>query len=247
MKDLLYISHPLIDEISANIKKKKYNYPYTKLILDRSIFIPKTAYLLDENPEISSFKIKNIQMVEKDIVYTIEGNIEKKEVYLKIDKKARLKNLYYNTAFYIFKAIFYQFYNNKNISLSIEKNKSRIKVDNFYENFDLKAFKELFEKIIKLGLDINIEEEEIFIDGFERFPNQGVFLRNTKYLEGIYVFSLEKIEDKLLIDFIVGDDYLKFVSKSMDLIEYIKNISTGDLDSSEKITKIISAIQNQKY
>lgn len=247
MKDLLYISHPFIDEISANIKKKKYYNSYTKLVLDRSIFMPKNPYLLDENPEISSFKIKNSEIIENDLVYTVEGNFDKKEVNLKIDKKIRIKNLYYNTAFFIFKAIFYQFYNIRDLNLLISRKKGQIIVDNFYEDFDLDAFKELFYKIIKLGLDININDKKVSIDGFESFPYEGVFLKNTKSLEGLYILSVEKIDNKLLIDFIVGDDYLNFINKSIGLIENIKKIAIGDLDSDEKITKIISAIQNQTY
>lgn len=247
MKDLLYISHPYIDEIRAKVKKKKYYNNYTKLTLDRSIFMPQNSYLLDEKAKISSFKLLDYKTIENEVVYIVDGKVESKEVDLKIDRKNRIKNLYYNTAFYIFKAIFYQFYNIKDLRLSIGEKKSTIKIENFYEDFDLLAFKELFDKIVRLGLDINIIDNEFSIDGFERFTQQGVFLKNTKSLEGLYIFSVEKIDDKLLIDFIVGDDYLHFIDKSMDLINHIKKIAIGDLNSSEKIRKIISAIQNQTF
>lgn len=247
MKGLLYISHPYIDEIDANIKKKKYNSSYTELVLDRYIFMPKTSYLLDENPKISSSKLIDCKFVDDQLVLTIEGNIKNERVTLKIDRKIRLRNLYYNSAFYIFKAIFHKFYNISNLSLFIGRNKAQIKVNNFYEDFDLYDFKLLFNKLIKLGLDINVNLKEVFIDGFETFPSEGVYLKNTKSLEGIYVFFVEQIDDKLLIEFVVGDDYLNFIDNSINLLEAIKNIAIEDLDANEKIRKIISTLQNQPF
>ncbi|MFR7763831.1 MAG: hypothetical protein ACLU05_00215 [Anaerococcus obesiensis] len=43
MKDLLYISHPQINQISAKIVKRKYEDDTTKIILDRSIFMPNSS------------------------------------------------------------------------------------------------------------------------------------------------------------------------------------------------------------
>ena len=246
MKDLLYISHPQINQISAKIVKRKYEDENTKIILDRSIFMPKSSYLLDENPKISENELLDVEFINENLVHTIKNKPQKSLVKLYIDKEKREKNLSYNTAFYIFKSLFKRFYNTDQVSLKIKKTHGQIKVANFYEDFKSDDFLNIFNKIIDLGLKINKDMDFVWINGFDKFENSGVYLNNTKYLEGIFILSTEQIEKNLFIDFITGDDYRNFTKNNIEIIEKIKEICFEEISSSEKIRKIISVIQKSK-
>ena len=246
MKDLLYISHPQINQISAKIVKRKYEDENTKIILDRSIFMPKSPYLLDENPKISENELLDVEFINENLVHTIKNKPQKSLVKLYIDKEKRKKNLSYNTAFYIFKSLFKRFYNTDQVSLKIKKTHGQIKVANFYENFNPIDFLKIFNKIIDLGLKINKDKDFVWINGLDKFENSGVYLNNTKDLEGIFILSTEQIEKNLFIDFITGDDYKNFTKNNIEIIEKIKKISFEEISSSEKIRKIISIIQKSK-
>ena len=76
MKDLLYISHPQINQISAKIVKRKYEDDTTKIILDRSIFMPNSSYLLDENPKISENVLLDVEFINGNLVHTIKNRIK---------------------------------------------------------------------------------------------------------------------------------------------------------------------------
>lgn len=246
MKDLLYISHPQINQISAKIIKRKYEDNNTKIILDRSIFMPKSSYLLDENPKISENELLDVKFINGNLVHTIKNKPQKSSVELYIDQEKREKNLSYNTAFYIFKSLFKRFYNTDQVSLKIKKTHGQIKVANFYENFNPIDFLKIFNKIIDLGLKINKDKDFVWINGLDKFENSGVYLNNTKDLEGIFILSTEQIEKNLFIDFITGDDYKNFTKNNIETIENIKKISFEEISSSEKIRKIVSIIQKSK-
>lgn len=246
MNDLLYIKHPCLSEIKANIIKREYDGDFTRLILDRTIFYENTSHLLDEDFRISSKKIVKTEIKDNELVHTIKGRPDKSKVILSLNKDKRIRNLYYNTAFYLFKAIFYKFYNIEKLDLDIYENKARLRVFEVFEDIDIEGFKELFKKIIRLGFDINKDKDLIFIDGFSEFKNEGAYLNNSKYLEGIFIKSFQKFENSLLIEFIVGDDYLDFVDNNIRLIENIENIAIGDLEAHEKIRKIIASLQKNK-
>ena len=247
MKDLLYISHPQINQISAKIVKRKYEDENTKIILNRSIFMPNSSYLLDENPKISENELLDLEFINGNLVHTIKNKPQKSSVKLYIDKEKREKNLSYNTAFYIFKSLFKRFYNTDQVSLKIKKNHGQIKVSNFYDDFKSDDFLNIFNKIIDLGLKINKDKDFVWINGFDKFENSGVYLNNTKYLEGIFISSVEQIEKNLFIDFITGNDYKNFTKNNINVIENIKNISLEEITSSEKIRKIISIIQKSRH
>lgn len=247
MKDLLYISHPQINQISAKIVKRKYEDENTKIILNRSIFMPNSSYLLDENPKISENELLNVEFINGNLVHTIKNKPKTSSVNLYINKEKREKNLSYNTAFYLFKSLFYRFYNTDQVSLKIKKNHGQIKVSNFYDDFKSDDFLNIFNKIIDLGLEINKDKDFVWINGFDKFENSGVYLNNTKYLEGIFIFSVEQIEKNLFIDFITGNDYKKFTKNNINVIDNIKKISFEEITSSEKIRKIISIIQKNRH
>ncbi len=247
MNDLLYISHPQLNQIDAKIIKKKTDGKNTKIILDKSIFIPNSPYLLNENPKISGKKVSDIKFINGNLIHIIENKINSSTVSLSLDKDIRLKNMDYNTAYFIFKSLFYKYYNNKNVSLKIKNNFSQIKVTNFYEDFLIDDFLIIFNKLIDLGLKINKDRDFVEIKGFDKDFYSGVYYNNTKYLEGIFVLSVEKIDKTLLIDFITGSDYKNFTKNNIEIISYIKNISLSEMDNSDKIRKIISSIQKSRY
>ena len=247
MNDLLYISHPQLNQIDAKIIKRKTEGKNTKIVLDKSIFMPSYPYLLNENPIISGNDVSQINFINGNLIHTIENKIKSSSVILSFDKNIRNKNMDYNTAFFIFKSLFYKYYNNKDVTLEIKNNFSQIKVSNFYENFSIDDFLILFNKLIDLGLKINKDRDFVEIKGFDKDFNSGVYHNNTKDLEGIFVFSVEKIDNTLLIDFVTGSDYKNFTKNNIEIIDYIKNISFSEMDNSDKIRKIISIIQKSRY
>ena len=101
MKDLLYISHPHINQISAKIVKRKYEDENTKIILDRSIFMPKSSYLLDEKPKISENELLDVEFINGNLVHTIKNKPQKSSVNLYIDKKIG-KKIYPTTPLFTF-------------------------------------------------------------------------------------------------------------------------------------------------
>lgn len=247
MNDLLYISHPQLNKIDSKIIKTKNEGKNTKIILDRSIFMPTSPYLLDENPKISGNEVSHIRFINGNLIHTINNKIKSSSVKLSFDKDIRLKNMDYNTAFFIFKSLFLKYYNKKDLTLRIKDNYSQIKVSNFYENFSIDDFLRLFNKLIDLGLKINKDRDFVEIKGFDKDFNSGVYHNNTKYLQGIFVLSVEKIDETLLIDFITGYDYKNFTKNNIKVISEIKNISFSEIDTSDKLRKIISTIQKSTY
>ncbi|WP_311370559.1 hypothetical protein [Anaerococcus hydrogenalis] len=247
MNDLLYISHPQLNKIDSKIIKTKNEGKNTKIILDRSIFMPTSPYLLDENPRISGNEVSHIRFINGNLIHTINNKIKSSSVKLSFDKDIRLKNMDYNTAFFIFKSLFLKYYNNKDLTLRIKDNYSQIKVSNFYENFSIDDFLRLFNKLIDLGLKINKDRDFVEIKGFDKDFNSGVYHNNTKYLQGIFVLSVEKIDETLLIDFITGSDYKNFTKNNIKVISEIKNISFSEINTSDKLRKIISTIQKSTY
>lgn len=209
--------------------------------------MPNSSYLLDENPKISENELLNVEFINGNLVHTIKNKPKTSSVNLYIDKEKREKNLSYNTAFYLFKSLFYRFYNTDQVSLKIKKNHGQIKVSNFYDDFKSDDFLNIFNKIIDLGLKINKDKDFVWLNGFDKFENSGVYLNNTKYLEGIFIFSVEQIEKNLFIDFITGNDYKNFTKNNIETIENIKKISFEEISSSEKIRKIISIIQKSRH
>ena len=72
-------------------------------------------------------------------------------------------------------------------------------------------------------------------------------IRSQIYRKTRFILSIEKIEKNLFIDFITGSDYKNFTNNNIEIINNIKKISFDDLNSSEKIRKIISLIQKSRY
>ncbi|MFR7353331.1 hypothetical protein [Anaerococcus obesiensis] len=131
--------------------------------------------------------------------------------------------------------------------MKIKNSYGQIKISNYYDDFFADDFFKIFNKLIDLGLKINKDKDFVWINGFEQENNFGVYFNNTKDLEGIFILSIEKIEKNLFIDFITGSDYKNFTNKNIEIINNIKKISFDDLNSSEKIRKIISLIQKSRY
>lgn len=247
MNDLLYISHPQLNQIDSKIIKKKTEENITKVILDKSIFMPNYPYLLNENPKIAGKKVSDIKFINGNLIHIIENKIDSSTVSLSFDKDIRLKNMDYNTSYFIFKSLFYKYYNNKNVSLEIKNNFSQIKVTNFYEDFLIDDFLIIFNKLIDLGLNINKNKDFIEIKSFDKNTYSGVYHSNTKYLEGIFILSVEKIDNTLIIDFITGCDYKNFTKNNIEIIDSIENISFSEIKTSDKLRKIISIIQKSWY
>lgn len=99
MNDLLYISHPQLNKIDSKIIKTKSEGKNTKIILDRSIFMPTSPFLLDENPRISGNEVSHIRFINGNLIHTVNNKIKSSSVKLSFDKDIRLKNMDYNTAF----------------------------------------------------------------------------------------------------------------------------------------------------
>ena len=53
----LYLEYPEIEEIKANIISRRIQDNNTQIILDRTIFMPKNSYLLEDKGSILDLEI----------------------------------------------------------------------------------------------------------------------------------------------------------------------------------------------
>lgn len=247
MKELLYIDYPEITEIGAKVLHKRYEKDKTKLVLDRTIFFPGNDYLKKDQGSISDHKLLDLEEKNGKIVHIVEGKVEKTSLLLKIDPDIRFHNLYYNTAYLLLKMVFESLYNSTDTKINIFSNSAQMTVENFYLDFKKEEFEDYINKFIGLGLDIRKNQEQIFVDSLGYVKESELFFKKTSDIFGIHIYRASLISNSLILDFLTGKDLLAYNKANYKLLKQIQQISTsGDLPD-EKIRKIISSIQNNKF
>lgn len=244
----LYIEKPFITHIKANIKKREYENDNTKIILDKTIFMPKTYYYPKDEGTIDGKNI--IDSYEKDdtIVYVIDGKPSKNEVELKLTKSLREKIMPYNAAIILIALAIEKFYNRKTFFFELKEDYCMISFDDITEDsVNIKALESFINYIVDLGLSINYEDDYYNISSLGKIKYFGISSTNTKAIDHIKIFKSEIENDTLILSFIVGEDYKKYVERNENTLKEIKKIAMNDEESTDKINKIINLVANERF
>ena len=247
MKELLFINYPELTSIEANILSRKYDGDTTKIILDRTIFSPYDDYLFNDQGYISSLKLVDVYENNKKIVHVVKGKPVKSKVELKLDSAIRFHNLYYNTAYHILKFTLESLYNIKYSKLKLYNNYGQLVISDFYVDFDKSEVEDFINHLINVNIKIENLGLVKTIGNLGQVENPGISLAHTGDIFGIHIFRYNIIANGLIIEFVTGKDFLQLNQNNIRLIQTIEKLATSDELSSNKITKIISAIKNNKY
>lgn len=247
MKDLLYINYPELTNIKANIVSRKYEDNKTKLLLDRTIFSPYNDYLFNDQGHISALKVIDVYEKNNKIVHLVEGRPNKSQVKLNLNSAIRFHNLYYNTAYTLLKFAMESLYNIKHSKLKLYKSYGQMVISDFFVDFDKNQVEDFINHLIRLNISIENLGLEKNIGSLGQVENPGVSFFTAGEIFGIHIFRYNIIGNGLILEFVTGKDYLTFNKSNLALIESIEKIVTADDLSSNKITKIISAIKSNKY
>lgn len=205
----VYLKYPEIYELKANIISRRVQHGTTQIILDRTIFMPKTNGFLKEYGSISNLDIISVEEKRDNIIHTVKGKPNKSEVILNLDYKNRNKNLVYNTAFIIFKLIFESFYQAKDLILNLDADRAVIKITDFYEVFD----KDLIENQINFTVEKSLKIENIqgitSIYPLGEVINNEICFDNTSKIRGFKIIESETFGNDLELEFLAGWDLLK--------------------------------------
>lgn len=247
MKDLLYINYPEITNIQANITSRKYENNTTKLLLDRTIFSPYNDYLFNDQGHISALKILDVYEKNEKIVHLVEGRPNKSQVNLSLDPAIRFHNLYYNTAYHILKFALESLYNISYSKLKLYKTYAQMVISDFYVDFDKILVEDFINHLIQVNLPIENLGSNKKIGSLGQVKNPGISFSQTGEIYGIHIFRYNIIGNGLILEFVTGKDFINLNNNNIRLIQSIEKLATSDDLSSNKITKIISAIKNNKY
>lgn len=247
MKDLLYINYPEITNIKANILSRKHENSTTKLLLDRTIFSPYNDYLFNDQGHISNMRIIDVYEKNGKIVHLVEGKPNKSQVDLSLNPTIRFHNLYYNTAYLLLKFALESLYNIKNSKLKLYNSYGQMVVSEFFVDFDKDQSEDFVNHLVNLDLRIENLGPEKSIGSLGQVKNSGISFLSTGTIFGINIFRYNIIGNGLILEFVTGKDFLALNKSNLALIQTIEKLATSDDLSSNKITKIISAIKSNKY
>lgn len=241
---MLFVNYPEICQISANITNIKIVKEKTYLTLDKTIFLPTNRYLVKEEGEIAGKKVEGVFERSGKIFHLVDGRLERGKVDLYVQKNQRLTNLSYNTAYFLFQGLFDNLYNRNDLSFSLDKGKGRILVNDFDRNFDKTSFEDLANYLIRGNLKVERSLNEKNLPGLFKVKNPIPCFSRTGRIYGVEILSSSCIDDKLLLEFITGEDFLAFQESNKKLLEDIESLTLKEgLSSQEKIRKIINKIE----
>lgn len=244
----LYIKMPYLTSIGAKIKKREYIEENTKLILDRTIFIPCDHNNDLEDGEIDGHKLLDVYEENGEIYHIIEGRPEKSDVYLKIKNLKRKRNLEYNAAIILIRLSMNKFYNRQSTFFELKDNYCKIKFKDFdQEDINIKALESFINYIIDLGLEINFMDDNYIIKSLGAINYFGVSVKNTNEIKRLKIFKYEIEKNSLSISFITGSDYQNYQLKNERILNDIKDIAISNDLASDKVSKIINKVSEQDF
>lgn len=204
----LYLKYPEINEIKANIVSRRVQDNNTQIILDKTIFMPKSAHLLADRGYISDMKIISIDEKRDNIIHLVEGKPNKSEVTLKLDMNNRIKNLSYNTAYIIFKILMQSQYNFKELKLVLNEDRAIIKITDLYETIDLSSLENQVNFIIERSMKIDNNQGITNIAPLGEVINNDICFDNCAKVRGFKITDVESFGPDLEIEFLTGLDIL---------------------------------------
>lgn len=204
----LYLEYPEIEEIKANIISRRVQDNNTQIILDRTIFMPKTSYLLEDKGNILDLEILSVDEKRDNIIHLVKGKPHKSEVVLKLDMENRLKNLSYNTAYIIFKIVMGVFYNFKDIKLQLSEERAVLKISEFYDKLDISLIEDQVNFIIAKALPIDNKQGITSIAPLGEVVNNNLCFDNTSRVRALKITNTESFGNELEVEFLAADDIL---------------------------------------
>ncbi|WP_394268448.1 hypothetical protein [Anaerococcus nagyae] len=204
----LYLEYPEIEEIKANIISRRIQDNNTQIILDRTIFMPKNSYLLEDKGSILDLEILSIDEKRDNIIHLVKGKPNKSEVILKLNMKNRMKNLSYNTAYIIFKIVMGVFYNFKDIKLQLSEERAILKISEFYDKLDISLIEDQVNFIIAKALPIYNKQGITSIAPLGEVINNNLCFDNTSKVRAFKIIHSETFGTDIEIEFIAGNDIL---------------------------------------
>lgn len=204
----LFLVHPEITEIKANIISRRSQGENTQLILDRTIFLPKTDMTVTEGGNISGLDLISVEEKKDNIIHLVKGKPSKSEVILNLDYNDRLRNLSYNSAFVLFNIVMESFYNFKDIKLSLTDELASMVIEDFFDVFDRRLIEDQMNFIIQKSLPISSQKGITNIYPIGDSINNGICFDNTGKIRGFKILYQEYQTNNLYIEFFAGSDIL---------------------------------------
>ena len=204
----LYLEYPEIGDIKANIISRRVQGDNTQIILDKTIFMPKCSYLLEDSGSISNLEILSIDTRKDNIIHLVKDKPQKSEVLLKLNMENRIKNLEYNTAYLIFKMLMEIFYNFKNIKLRLSDERAVIKVSDFFDQLDKSLLENQVNFLIAKALIIDSKQGITSIPPLGEVINNDICFDNTSKVRAFKIINTETFGNDIDIEFIAGNDIL---------------------------------------
>lgn len=204
----LYLEYPEIGDIKANIISRRVQGDNTQIMLDKTIFMPKCSYLLEDSGNISNLEILSIDTRKDNIIHLVKGKPQKSEVLLKLNMENRIKNLEYNTAYLIFKMLMEIFYNFKNIKLRLSDERAVIKVSDFFDQLDKSLLENQVNFLIAKALIIDSKQGITSIPPLGEVINNDICFDNTSKVRAFKIINTETFGNEIDIEFIAGNDIL---------------------------------------
>ena len=204
----LYLMHPEITQIKANIISRRSQGENTQLILDRTIFLPKTDMTVTEGGNISGLDLISVEEKKDNIIHLVKGKPSKSEVILNLDYNDRLRNLSYNSAFVLFNIVMESFYNFKDIKLSLTDELASMEIEDFFDVFDKRLIEDQMNFIIQKSLPITSQKGITNIYPIGDSINNSICFDNTGKIRGFKILYQEYQSNNLYIEFFAGSDIL---------------------------------------
>lgn len=204
----LYLMHPEITQIKANIISRRSQGENTQLILDRTIFLPKTDMTVTEGGNISGLDLISVEEKKDNIIHLVKGKPSKSEVILNLDYNDRLRNLSYNSAFVLFNIVMESFYNFKDIKLSLTDELASMEIEDFFDVFDKRLIEDQMNFIIQKSLPISSQKGITNIYPIGDSIHNGICFDNTGKIRGFKILYQEYQTNNLYIEFFAGSDIL---------------------------------------
>lgn len=202
----VYIKFPEISNIKSNITSRKQSDETTQIILDRTIFMPKSTYLLADKGNISGMEIIAIEEKRDNIIHLVKGKPEKSEVSLNLDIDIRNRNLTYNTCLILFKILMTSYYNFSDIKLELTEDRAKFIVsefdDLFYEDLIVDQLNFLISKNIKIDNNQGISS----VHPIGEVINNEIAFDNAGKVLGFRINNTTYEDNTLMIDFTAGSD-----------------------------------------
>lgn len=204
----LFLVHPEITQIKANIISRRSQGENTQLILDRTIFLPKTDMTIKERGNISGLDLISVEEKKDNIIHLVKGKPSKSEVILNLNYDDRLRNLSYNSAFVLFNIVMESFYNFKDIKLSLTDELASMEIEDFFDVFDPKLIEDQMNFIIQKSLPITSQKGITNIYPIGDSINNGICFDNTGKIRAFKILYQEYQSNNLYIEFFAGSDIL---------------------------------------